>query len=134
MYYESIKGDDANESKHGRIMIRLPDESKQTSDAEKKAARACMEHEIEGAEVVDWGTGWATVSQETQRRAFGHTFRSTGNGWRGSEQRCVWRRGGLDRKGVLRHGECGHQRTSDRARVAGRRAYDRTGDPAELLC
>lgn len=42
-----------------RLMIGLPDAGKQTKAAEKQLARACMEHCVEGSEVVRW---WVVMS------------------------------------------------------------------------
>lgn len=48
---------------YNRIKVRLPAEGKQTTAAEKEAARACMEHEVEGAEVVQWWVVMALVGR-----------------------------------------------------------------------
>ncbi|CAM9899966.1 unnamed protein product [Ectocarpus sp. 12 AP-2014] len=62
MYYDQ---------QHNRIKIRLPGEGKQTTTAEKKAAMACMEHEIEGAEVVEWWTVMALFGRRFLKKRNG---------------------------------------------------------------
>ncbi|CAB1121309.1 unnamed protein product [Ectocarpus sp. CCAP 1310/34] len=53
------------------FMIRLPDEGKQTRKAEKKESAVCMEHEVEGEDVVRWMAVMALVGRRFLEKANG---------------------------------------------------------------
>lgn len=55
----------------GRMMIRLPAEGKQTESAEESLSTVCMEHGIEGAEVVRWLAVMALVGRPFLKKANG---------------------------------------------------------------
>ncbi|CAM9900453.1 unnamed protein product, partial [Ectocarpus sp. 4 AP-2014] len=54
-----------------RMMIRLPAEGKQTESAEEYLSTVCMEHGIEGAEVVRWLAVMALVGRPFLKKANG---------------------------------------------------------------
>ena len=59
-YYKyPVKDDKGHVVKPERIMIRLPQDGKQTETAMRDPSRACMEHEILGDRVVEW---WVVMS------------------------------------------------------------------------
>ena len=55
----------------GRMMIRLPAEGKQTESAEESLSTVCMEHGIEGADVVRWLAVMALVGRPFLKEANG---------------------------------------------------------------
>lgn len=54
-----------------RMMIRLPPEGKQTATAEQNQSTVCMEHGVNGHEVVRWWAVMALVGRPFLRRANG---------------------------------------------------------------
>ena len=52
-----------------RMMIRLPEKGKQTESAEESLSTVCMEHGIEGAEVVQWLAVMALVGRPFLKKA-----------------------------------------------------------------
>ena len=54
-----------------RMMIRLPPDGKQTATAERNQSTVCMEHGVNGHEVVRWWAVMALVGRPFLRRANG---------------------------------------------------------------